>query len=240
MPDTTFKPVPSPRQICPPPDQRGGHWYWQTESSRASILFVGRGSYSDRSEVLDAVSTEPPAEVAWVKQIHSNRFVSAIKGFSGEGDALTTSQDRLALSVATADCVPIVLVGEKDLAVIHAGWRGIASGIATKTMAALNASPTTLTAWIGPSIGPCCYEVGPEVAEQVAAAASPEVVRDRGSERPTIDLARAVNAQLTAMGLRRIHTLECCTRCNDQWLSSYRREGPAAARNFTFAWLQRT
>jgi YfiH family protein len=239
MPYTVHNPMPCPPQDCPSPSQRGGHWFWQSGSPKTSILFVGRGRYSDRRDVLAAVSSEPPADLAWTKQIHSDQFVDAVEGFSGEGDALTTTKDSLALSVATADCVPIVLVGGTNLAVIHAGWRGIASNIATKTMEALNTSPTTLEAWIGPSIGPCCYEVGPEVADRVAAASCAEVVCDRGLERPTIDLAKAVKTQLTAAGMERIHTFECCTHCNDRWLWSFRRRGPAAGRNLTFAWLQR-
>ena len=93
----------------------------------------------------------------------------------------------------------------------------------------------SLHAWIGPAIGQCCYEVGPDVARKVVAASSAAVCSHR-HRRPHLDLTGAVVHQLTAGGVEDIHALEICTRCCPQWLWSYRRDGAAAGRNWAFAW----
>lgn len=92
-----------------------------------------------------------------------------------------------------------------------------------------------MRAWIGPAIGDCCYEVGEDVAEQVVAASSAEVLTRR-NPRPHLDLAMASTVQLARGGIRQIHTIRVCTRCSPDLLWSYRRDGAASGRNFTFAW----
>src|SRR3990170_2717477 len=101
------------------------------------------------------------AEWATLDQVHggSSRFVTA-PGEAGPGDALVTTTPGLAVAVFTADCLGVVLHGADTVAVAHAGWRGLASGViegATARMAA-EGSPAA-TAHIGPGIGPCCFEV---------------------------------------------------------------------------------
>jgi YfiH family protein len=229
----------SPRsQDCPTPELRKGYWLWRADTARAEALFVGRGPQADRTEVLRAASEDGPERVAWLKQIHSERSVSATAGYCGEGDALTTTEQELALSVATADCVPVVVASKTRLAVIHAGWRGIASEIVIKTVAEQGLQHGPWTAWVGPAIGPCCYEVGLDVAHEIARASSSRVVHDRRSKQPTVDLPMAVKIQLSEIGIRVIHSFDCCTCCNNDWLWSYRLEGESAGRNFTFAWLK--
>ena len=94
-----------------------------------------------------------------------------------------------------------------------------------------------MTAWIGPAIGACCYEVGSDVAEAVAAASEPGVVIERPGTRPHLDLQRAIAAQLESAGVSQLRaTLERCTHCHQQELWSYRRDGRRAGRNLTFAW----
>jgi hypothetical protein len=92
------------------------------------------------------------------------------------------------------------------------------------------------TAWIGPAIGPCCYEVGPEVARMVAAAGGAESVREGPRGRPHADLAGAVERQLRAEGVTRIVSLALCTRCHPEWLWSHRRDGERAGRNLALIW----
>lgn len=226
-------------QDCPTPNLRKGYWFWGAETAKASVLFVGRGPQADRIDVLRAAWPDSPERVAWMKQIHSDRSVSATAGYCGESDALTTAEDELALSVATADCVPVVVASKTHLAVIHAGWRGITSEIVIKTVTKQGLQHGPLTAWVGPSIGPCCYEVGPDVAKKVARASSSSVVQDRRSKQPTVDLPMAVRIQLSEAGVGVIHSFDCCTRCNNDWLWSYRLAGASAGRNFTFAWLKK-
>jgi YfiH family protein len=156
-------------------------------------------------------------------------------GPSGQADALTTQTDRLALSVATADCVPVVVAGARTLATIHAGWRGLVGRIITNTVGGLAEPAAALRAWIGPAIGSCCYEVGNEVAHQVVAA-SASTVRHETSSRPHLDLTAAAEIQLRGAGIEQIEAIRVCTRCHPQWLWSYRLDREQAGRNWTFAW----
>ena len=155
----------------------------------------------------------------------------------GQADALTTGSNRLALSVATADCVPVVVAGERSLATIHAGWRGLAGGVVANVVSGLSEPATALRAWIGPAIGACCYEVGDEVAREVAAA-SAATVRHETATRPHLDLTAAAEIQLKREGIGHIETLRICTRCHPEWLWSYRLDRDQAGRNWTFAWFR--
>ena len=180
--------------------------------------------------------------MAWARQVHSARVLPARPGECGEGDALVYGGDNdghgegLALSIVTADCVPVLLAGPAGIAAAHAGWRGIAAGVVGATVAAMAGDPSSFTAWIGPAIGSCCYETGPDVADQVAAASHPAIVIPGPAGRPHLDLQQAVRRQLQAAGLRQIEVLPLCTRCEAAILHSYRRDGKAAGRNHAFIW----
>jgi YfiH family protein len=104
---------------------------------------------------------------AHASQVHGNRVVCVSEpGNQGEADALYVEVPGLAVTVATADCVPVVIEADAAVAVVHAGWRGAVAGVLEETLAALEwAGHTPRRAAIGPSIGPCCYEVGDDVAE---------------------------------------------------------------------------
>ncbi len=208
---------------------------WRAGDGDLEILFVGRGAPHERGRALAQLEARE-LSVAWLRQVHSAAVLEAASGCCGEGDALVTARRGLALAVATADCVPIVVGSERGLAAIHAGWRGIARGIVAAAVERLDRRER-LAAWIGPAIGPCCYEVDWPVAEQVAAAAAPaEVIRAAAAGKPHLDLRTAVLAQLAAAGVERTTVVAECTRCSPL-LWSYRRDGRGAGRNHTFAWL---
>lgn len=109
-----------------------------------------------------------PPEWAYVSQVHGTAVVhAATPGPLGEADAVYTTRPALPVAIATADCVPIILEGNGLAAVVHAGWRGASTGVLQATVARLAESGLSVErAAIGPSIGPCCYEVGEEVAER--------------------------------------------------------------------------
>jgi YfiH family protein len=223
------------------PFERGGYPVWKDRLGDIEVRFVGRGPAGGRDEVLARIG-EPGLPVAWAKQIHSARVLTiTTPGECGEGDALTTDRPGLALAVVTADCVPVLLAGPPEddrIAAVHAGWRGIAAGVIPATLAAVG-DPAGWTAWIGPAIGPCCYEVGEEVAEQIAEASTPEAVVPHPDGRPHLDLLRAATHQLHAAGVDDVTALTLCTRCKTdetERLSSYRREGKGAGRNLAFIW----
>lgn len=216
-----------------------GREIWRIDHHHANIAFVGGGPSCElRSLLLNTTAIDLP--VAWLRQVHGNNYLPAVEGCTGEGDALITDRSALALAISTADCVPVVIATEHCLAAVHAGWRGIVAGVVTAAVGRMRvggiASPTT--AWIGPAIGPCCYEVGSEVAQQVATAAgSRQVIVDSSPGRPHLDLAAAVASQLHRAGVDRIETLTACTHCTHR-LHSYRRNGKRAGRNVAFAWRQ--
>jgi YfiH family protein len=179
-------------------------------------------------------------ELLILEQEHGAR---ALEARSGAGDALFALRAGAGdpiLSVRTADCVPLLLAEEEGsaIAAIHAGWRGAAAGIVRATideLAGRGLAPSRLVAAIGPAIGPCCYEVGPEVLHAVAerTGGTEERIRRRTtSGRPALDLSLAVSLQLVALGLAeaRVSRAPWCTACRADLFFSYRREGEAAGR----------
>lgn len=174
---------------------------------------------------------QPPLSVATLRQIHSDTVVAAAgrTGCLGEGDALL-SQNGL-VAVKTADCIPILLIDAQNRAVaaVHAGWRGTVRQIARRAVEAMRsqfgAVPAGLHAAIGPGIGACCYQVGPEVASEFG---------KKG--QVYLDLADTNRQQLQAAGLApdRIYSARLCTMCRPEEFWSYRREKLGAGRMFSF------
>lgn len=210
-------------------------WHWRASEGGVEARFIGRGPHDEARQLLAELGDRPGA-FSWLRQVHSARVLEAAPGSGGEGDALWTAEADLALIVVTADCVPILLAGPKRVAAIHAGWRGVASRVVETTVDALGESPETLRAWIGPAIGPCCYEVGHEVASEVEAAAPGMISRPGSRGRPHLDLGAAVEIQLRRSGVLRLARLTTCTRCHEERLHSYRREGRGAGRNRAIIW----
>jgi purine-nucleoside/S-methyl-5'-thioadenosine phosphorylase / adenosine deaminase len=182
----------------------------------------------------DSVSWPDPARLAILKQVHSSRIVRAsAPGTIGEGDALIANAPGLLAGVRTADCVPILLADTRNRAVaaVHAGWRGAADRIVMKTAEMLGSEfgtrPEDIQAAIGPSIGVCCYEVGPEVAVRFRDWLDG---MDTG-EKVHLDLREANRRQLIAAGVEddRICLADNCTCCAHEF-HSYRRDGTQAGR----------
>lgn len=215
----------------------GGYPVWRARRGNVEVRFTGRGGLPrdvERAEVLQRVEPGAPP-VAWAKQIHSARVLPARAGACGEGDALFADVSGLALSVITADCVPVLLAGSGGLAAVHAGWRGLVGGVIPAALEAVGGG-SGWTAWIGPSIGSCCYEVGEDVADQVRSASGPEVVLAGAAGKPHLDLVAAARMQLERAGVEEIYSVLDCTRCDAERLYSYRREGKGAGRNMGFIW----
>ena len=149
-------------------------------------------------------------------------------------DAIVTRQRRVAMGIWTADCVPLLLADPvRDVAAaVHAGWRGLTGGIIRHAIATMNrafrSDPADILAGIGPAIGPCCYEVGPEVAtlfERVTDDSSPVVIY-RGN-RAFLDLPAAARLELVRTGCspQHIATIPWCTACEPGLFHSYRKQG---------------
>ena len=174
------------------------------------------------------LSADWPGDYTQLKQIHSNTVVEIAqhRGSAGHGDALVTSVPGQFIGIRTADCVPILLAdpSTRTVAAVHAGWRGTVARIAAETVNTLvrnGADPDRMVAAIGPSIGGCCFEVGPEVAVEFGV-----------SGRTCIDLIAKNRAQLENAGLRaaNIDAGELCTVCGGSEFHSWRRDRDRSGR----------
>lgn len=148
-------------------------------------------------------------------------------GPQGEGDALTSNRPGIGLTIRTADCLPILIADPQNRAVaaVHAGWRGVVSEVACKAIHVMcqqfGSKPEDLVVAIGPGIGACCFEVGPEVAIQFQLTG-----------RSKVDLVETTCRQLRRIGVndRQISASGLCTYCNAELFESYRRDKTGAGR----------
>jgi YfiH family protein len=192
---------------------------------------------------LGEVTSGPPSFpiIASLKQIHSTRVVVIDSPVEpgvmpvGEGDALVTNQPGFLLVVRTADCVPVLLVDHKTgvIGAIHAGWRGAIGGIVPKTIQTcvehFGADESDMHVVIGPSIGPCCYEVDAPVISPLRIG-FPDwvgVLQETTADKGMLDLKKLIWHQILANGIpeHQVERMEHCTHCREDLFFSYRREG---------------
>lgn len=176
-----------------------------------------------------------------VKQVHGtdalvlDRPLAEADQFDGGWDALVTDQPGVTVAVRTADCVPVLVHDpqRRVVAAIHAGWRGAVAGIVTKTITLMvtrfGSDVTDLRVSIGPSAGPCCYEVDRPVLEQLPDALTDwrRVVHDHRGDKARLDLKQLIRRQVERLGIDafNISAVNLCTICHDDLFYSYRREG---------------
>jgi polyphenol oxidase len=203
------------------------HIYRVTELDALPWLVHGFGTrHSDIPRMIENLAT--------LKQVHSPACVAAAgrTGVLGEGDALLENIPGAVIAVKTADCLPVLLVDERNRAVaaVHAGWRGTEARIAAAALAAMRlqfgTDPRDVHAAIGPGIGKCCFEVGPEVAARFGLPG-----------RAHVDLAETNRAQLLESGVtaERIYASNLCSRCRAGEFHSFRRDGQKTGRLYSFA-----
>ena len=202
------------------------------------------------------------AGVVTLTQVHGRDVLTVRPGSARGngaacGDALVSSDPDVAVAVRAADCVPLLLGDRRTgvVAAVHAGWRGTAAGAAVAAVSAMatgfGARPEDLTVAVGPSIGPCCYEVGSDLVDAFAAAGHPRHLVERWIvsapprredgrcglrplARPSLRLDRrqATRDQLIAAGVpdAQIHDCGLCTAMHLEVLTSYRVEKAGAGR----------
>ena len=168
-------------------------------------------------------------------QVHSSRVLRAVSAMRGEhADGLWTDEPDLPVLAMSADCLPIVLVRtgpEKPaVAVLHAGWKGLLAGIVAAGAQALGRG--TLTAAIGPGIGPCCYEVGEEVAAPFRERFGDDVVRES-----RLDLWTSAERALRAAGVEQVDRFDRCTACEPETFFSHRRDAGRTGRQGVIAYV---
>jgi len=215
---------------------------------------IGYGAPHDRHDAwesrqrwADTVGVDPEtivtcsqvhgATVLRIDEDHIGQGARPGSGSAGRGDALMTDRPGVALLTLHADCAPILLVDpvRPAVATVHAGWRGTVSDVAGTTVVQMRhhfgSNPEHIKAFIGPAIGPCCYEVGPEVMsawrEQAGVDAPAALVGYRH-----FDLATANHWLLRRAKLdeRNIEHSQICTRCQQREWFSHRAQGPLTGR----------
>jgi YfiH family protein len=159
-----------------------------------------------------------PSRLALNRQRHTAKAVKARPGVHTDtADSLWTDEPGVPMLAMSADCVPIAIAatgGTPALAVVHAGWRGLAGGVVAAAAAMLTAPGAA--AVVGPSIGPCCYEVGPDVSSRF----DPDLTSGR-----MLDLWTAAERELRRAGISAVERLDLCTCCHPELFFSYRRSG---------------
>ena len=185
-----------------------------------------------------------PAEPLWLRQVHGTTVVEAdsVEG-NPEADAAIARRPRRVCAVLTADCLPLLLCDEAGtlVAAVHAGWRGLCSGVIEQTLRAMDNPPQVLLAYLGPAIGPAAYEVGAEVRAAFLAA-------DRGGESEAAfapgapgkfhaDLYALARLRLARSGVSRIYGGGQCTYTERERFYSYRRDG-ATGRMASLIWIE--
>jgi YfiH family protein len=185
-----------------------------------------------------------PERVVFARQVHGTRLIEHPTEFRGsfrslgvqkeprneppEADGHILRQPGTAALVFTADCLPVAVAGPKGVAMLHAGWRGLAGGILAAGAEAVEAT----SAAIGPGIGPCCYEVGEKVLEAFS---------DLGegiADGRMLDLPEVARRQLAAAGVERVESAGLCTSCDAELFFSHRRDEGRTGRQAGIAWME--
>jgi YfiH family protein len=150
-------------------------------------------------------------------------------GVRGEADGQATAAPGVGVMVLVADCLPVALATSGAVAVVHAGWRGLAGGVLEEGLRALAdlGGDGEISAVIGPGAGVCCYETGEEVHAAFGGA---------HRHGQNLDLRAIAQDRLRAAGVSEVQDLMQCTIC-DERMFSHRREGPRAGRQAVVAWL---
>ncbi|HET9196920.1 MAG TPA: polyphenol oxidase family protein [Solirubrobacterales bacterium] len=185
-----------------------------------------------------------PEQVAFARQVHGTRLIEHTPPFARsfrlpsnekeqtnglpEADGHVVREPGLAALVFTADCLPVAVAGPGGMAMLHAGWRGLAGGILAAGVDAVEAT----SAAIGPGIGPCCYEVGEEVLDAFSDLGG-EVAEGR-----MLDLAEVARLQLLRAGVERVESAGLCTRCEGELFFSHRRDAGVTGRQGGIGWVE--
>lgn len=184
-----------------------------------------------------------PAEPGWLKQVHSARVVELGRDPNREADAVFTREARQVCAVLTADCLPVLFCDRAGsvVAAAHAGWRGLADGVLEATVAAMQAEPGEVMAWMGAAIGPQAFEVGDEVRlafvnahPEAETAFLPHPVSGPG--KWLADIYQLARIRLNRVGVRAIYGGGRCTFGETDSFFSYRRDG-ATGRMASLIWI---
>ena len=186
-----------------------------------------------------------PSQPLWLKQVHG---VDVVEADSWKDSTPPTADAAIArtpgrVCVAfTADCLPLFVcdASGEEVAVAHAGWRGLAAGVVENTVARFGSEPRTLMAWMGPAIGPQVFEVGPEVRDAFTKvdALAAEAFAPHREGKFLGDLYRLARQRLARAGVEQVFGGGFCTYTDAERFFSYRREKAGCGRMGAFIWRQ--
>lgn len=184
-----------------------------------------------------ALSSEP----RWLRQVHGVTVVDAASADANTtADGAWTDRAGVVCAVLTADCLPVFLCNRQGtkVALLHAGWRGLAAGVIEAGLQALATPGAELLAWLGPAIGPDSYEVGDAVRDAFLAQDADAVAcfRAQGAGQWRADLYALARRRLRAQGVNAIHDGHFCTVRDPERFYSYRRDG-VTGRMASLIWL---
>ena len=195
------------------------------------------------SDLLDSVASNRKivadrfGQTQYMNQVHGNR-VAIIEEVTEEiptADALVTGIPGITLAVMVADCIPLLLTSENSVAAVHVGRKGLVNRVAEKAIEVMREISTAeISATIGPAICGSCYEVSQDIYDEVTQS-HPESAARTKANTPSLDLVKALIADLKATGIAKIDNQSRCTHENDS-LYSYRRDG-VTGRQAGLVWL---
>jgi YfiH family protein len=220
-------------------DRRGGVSDGPYESLNLGILTDDEQSSvaENRLRLASAIGTDPE-RVAMGWQVHGNEILEwegppQNGGFAHVGadlpkvDGHTTTTRGVPLMVLVADCLPVALVSPERAVMLHCGWRGLAAGIIERGLGLFREPPRAV---LGPSIGPCCYEVGEEVLAEFSNLTG--VANGR-----MLSLNMVAQQKLMAGGVTQIDSFPLCTSCRPDLFFSHRRDNGVTGRQAGLVWL---
>jgi YfiH family protein len=195
----------------------------------------------DRNRALLRDRFSLPSEPVWLRQVHSNRVVSACPGGIGaEADGSWTGSAGCVCAVMTADCLPVLICNREGsrVAAVHAGWRGLHAGVVTNAVRMLESDPAELMVWLGPAIGPRAFEVGAEVFQAFADRndENTSAFRRTDVQHWLCDLYQLARIELFNQGVTSVFGGNECTFTDEQRFYSYRRDGETG-RMASLIWL---
>lgn len=186
----------------------------------------------------------PSANIAWLEQVHGTDIVRVEKSLSttAKADASTCTTTQHACAIMTADCLPVLFCNmpneneTQQIAAAHAGWRGLADGILSKTLSRFS-NPETVIAWLGPAISQAHFEVGQEVYDAFVdkntankKAFIPSLNTSKECPKWLASLTDLAKIELNTAGIKAVYGGEWCTFEQSELFYSYRRDGAQSGR----------
>jgi len=192
----------------------------------------------NRSLLTSRLNVQP----AWLKQVHGIDVVQATPGEVMQADASWSKTPGVACTIMTADCLPALFCNRQgtQVAAAHAGWRGLAAGVLEATVDSFADAPSDILVWLGPSIGPQAFEVGPEVRDAFMAthpATAEAFVPSVNAGKFMADIYQLARLRLAAHGVTAVYGGSWSTY-NDERFFSYRR-GARTGRFASLVWIER-